>query len=332
MQTNGSSHSAPYLKNSIWQDQQGNSNRVGKRFITQTSSPLRNFGEMLRNSSSPYSSHPSDPDTLRKVIKCFDEMDIQTDHTAYCQWLTSKNMNRTKEKEQMPSKRGYYNMESLEMLTETEVDALLNRLQKNKNSYERWKMQKDEKAFERKKLEEKEMEKKMKRELHQQKEMEKRKQRIQAQVEKWTEGKKMQMKELAKDMEQLEKGRKQESLMRLKLNEKAFQEWLKTKENKMEMDSRDQIEIRKKPQWIHPNNTPKISSIKKPTQSTESAILSPPSLYNEYSFYQKTCPKYFRKYNILIASGGKPIDGNESKTAKPKVQNKQSVQKKMIKY
>ena len=98
---------------------------------------------------------------------------------------------------------------------------------------------------------------------------------------------------------------------------------LDTKHNLLDPSLHKKPKQSTRPMWVN-IEVPSQQERKRPTNHSSSTVLSPPNLYNDYKVYKKYAPDYFKKYKILIASGGYPpthsnpsLDEKSSK--KPKV-------------
>ena len=94
-------------------------------------------------------------------------------------------------------------------------------------------------------------------------------------------------------------------------SKKAYQEWLKEKEKQHHQLIEPSLQKKTKatrPMWVTielpSQKSESFHDEKRNARQTSSMILSPPNLYNDYNMYKKYAPEYFKKYKLLVASGG----------------------------
>ncbi len=107
-----------------------------------------------------------------------------------------------------------------------------------------------------------------------------------------------------KAKEKEEKREIKEKLEREQIAQRAFMAWQSTHSKDL-MLVKEKLATRKpakpRPMWVQD----KVVNAELRQENKVDRILSPPNLYNDYSLTKKYCgPEYFRKYGLLVASGG----------------------------
>lgn len=262
---------------------------------------------------------PSDPLLLQELIKSLGEMDIHTEQDCFASWLAAKKQHPTtkpsKKQVQAPKpKVNYYAIESIEELenmTSEEIDALLKRLEQNKSAYQRWL---DNKRIQKEKQIEKIEKKKLVAKSKKEQEAKKKDERqvfIRKQISAWQEQKDLEHRKKLEAETKFKLKEKEEKEKRDKMAKKAFDEWRSKHSHKQHADEPPSTSIIKKsrPMWIQEIPKQEDLSDKRGLGSgnklgPSKTVLSPPNLYNDYKVYKKLCPEYFKKYSLLVASGG----------------------------
>lgn len=238
------------------------------------------------------------------IIRNFGELDIQQDSVTFAVWQQRKMAERDEPVKTIPLV-GKINAKDLANLSDAEINMLIKKLQKSSIAYKAWAEDKETQHLKKKilKLDLQEKERveldraalrKLERDVY-----------MNQQIEKWQKVK--------DDLKKEQAGKKELQVLRDKLDrerrkqqsEEAFEIWRAknvSREPKLQM----LLPVPKRDIWIQ-NLIPQSNLIQKRGSKME-VILSPPALYNDYSVYKKYAPDFFRKYSLLVASGGMQKD------------------------
>jgi hypothetical protein len=150
---------------------------------------------------------------------------------------------------------------------------------------------------------------------------EEKKKRIESELELWAEEKLKQRKKEEERIRIAIMAQEEEKKKKQELGHKAFLEWEKNQRERIQKQKPLNAEF-------YPHQTPWVPIVQPSVPMSQPSkkggkereiLLSPPHLYNEYSFYEKTVPDYIRKYPTQVASGGRPpsapaLGGNVGKS------------------
>ena len=138
---------------------------------------------------------------------------------------------------------------------------------------------------------------------------EEKKKRIEEELELWAKEK--------LELQKKEEERARLSVMTIEEEKKKKQELGQIAFIKWKKNQRDRIQNKKPPTAdFFPHQVPWVPIIQPSAPTSQPSkrgvkereiLLSPPHLYNEYVFYEKTVPDYIRKYPTQVASGGRPL-------------------------
>ncbi|KAJ3255554.1 hypothetical protein HK103_006190 [Boothiomyces macroporosus] len=250
------------------------------------------------------------PEILKDAIESLGRLEIDKEHESFVNWLSSKQHL----KEKIKKRPNLLTVERLQDFTEEELDLLIKQLQKNRNTFEKWLKTKNQIKRKQEEMAKRAKERQIEKAKLEQERMEKKKELTNEKVKEWCLSK--QLDQMIEKQKQEKEKLKQEFVKqaKTKLNQEAFNGWIQSKKHSA-------------PSHQPPKNIkPWVNEPLKPRKSSES-VLSPPNLYSDYSMYMQNCPEYFKKYGLLVASGGnsssppseeaKPVKKRKMKPAKP---------------
>ncbi|KAI8914261.1 hypothetical protein EDD86DRAFT_198900 [Gorgonomyces haynaldii] len=227
------------------------------------------------------------------VIESFLDQDLTQEQYAFTDWMQHKHFQRKGLKLNLRTDPIDTIMQHIHELSEDELKIVIQRLEKNKNSFDKWiqhkqalaKQQKDKAEAKRRQLEETKR--------LQQEQKEKQKQLIDKRIEEWKHQKEQQRKRELEEKKKIQTKEQEERLKKHEIAEQKFQQWKEQKKHS-------------KPAVVKYPNVPWVPLLppKDTLEPAKRGILSPPSLYNEYNKYLQQAPQFVKKYPNFVASAG----------------------------